>query len=158
MTSHDPTARHTTSRFESPMRIESVHLENSKRLTNPRINDVLSRLDELRGMQDGWYEGEGVAPSDEGLDWLSDAFERHYPDDAPLPYTYPNPEGGIRMEWSAENNAVILEIDIDAHAAEWLWFDRDSDDEFERTLNMDALEDWQWLASEIRSKLTTDSA
>ena len=140
------------------MTIESVQTENSKRLTNPRMNDVLARLDELRGMQDGWYEGEGVAPSLEGLDWLSDAFERRYPDDAPLPYTYPNLEGGIRMEWSAENNAVILEIDIDDHSAEWLWFDRESDDEFERTLNLDDIADWQWLASEIRRKLTADSA
>ena len=122
------------------------------------MNDVPARLDELRGMQNGWYEGEGLAPSLEGLDWLSDAFERRHPDDAPLPYTYPNLEGGIRMEWSAENNAVILEIDIDAHSAEWLWFDRESERESERTLNMDDIEDWQWLGSEIRSKLMTDSA
>ncbi len=140
------------------MRTESVHLENSKRLTNPRINDVLSRLDDLRGMQDGWYEGEGVAPSDAGLDWLSTTFERHYPDDAPMPYTYPTFEGGISMEWSVENNEAMLEINIDAHSAEWFWLDLDSDDECEKTINMDAIEDWQWLASEIRSKLTTDSA
>ena len=81
-----------------------------------------------------------------------------YPDDAPLPYTYPTPEGGISMEWSAGNNAGILEIDLDAHSAEWLWFDRDSDDECERTLNMDESADWRWLASEIRSKLTTGAA
>ena len=140
------------------MTIESVHLENSKRLTNPRMNDVPARLDELRGMQDGWYEGEGVAPSLEGLDWLSDAFERHYPDDAPLPYIYPTFEGGISMECSVENSEAMLEIDIDDHSAEWFWLDRDSDDEFERTLNLDDIADWQWLASEIRSKLTTGSA
>ena len=148
------------------MRIESVGLENSKQSTDLRTQDggrlhprdVPARLDELRTLQDGWYEGEGVAPSHEGLDWLSDAFECCYPDDAPLPYTYPTPEGGISMEWSVENSEAMLEIDIDAHSAEWHWFDRDSDDESERTLNMDESADWQWLASEIRSKLTTGSA
>lgn len=140
------------------MTIESVHLENSKRLTNPRMNDVPARLDELRGMRDGWLDGSGLAPKSAGLDWLSDAFERHYPDDMPLPYTYPTFKGGISMEWSAENNAVILEIDIDAHSAEWLWFDRESDRESERTLNMDDIADWQWLGSELRSKLTMGSA
>ena len=140
------------------MTIESVHIEDSKRLTNPRMNDVPTRLDELRGMQNGWYEGEGLAPTEAGLDWLSDAFERHYPDDMPLPYTYPTFEGGISMEWSVENNEAMLEIDIDDHSAEWFWLDRDSDDEFERTLNLDDIEDWQWLGSEIRSKLMTGSA
>ena len=52
--------------------------------------DVPARLDELRGMQDGWLEGDGKAPPHSGLDWLSGAFaKRGYPDDIPLPYTYP---------------------------------------------------------------------
>ena len=127
------------------MTIESVHTENSKRFTNPRMNDVLARLDELRGMRDGWLDGSGLAPKSAGLDWLSDAFERHYPDDAPLPYIYPTFEGGISMECSVENSEAMLEIDIDDHSAEWFWLDRDSDDEFERTLNLDDIADWQWL-------------
>lgn len=136
-----------------PLRLDSV-----QHVISPRPRDVPARLDEFRDMQDGWYESWGIAPKREGLDWLSTAFERYYPDDVPLPYTYPNPEGSVRMEWSAGNNAVILEINLDAHSAEWLWFDRDSDDEFERTLDMDESADWQWLASEIRSKLTTGNA
>ena len=148
------------------MRIESVDLENSKRDTDLRTQDggrfhrrdVPARLDDLRGMRDGWLEGGGLAPKSAGLDWLSDAFARHYPDDAPLPYTYPTFEGGISMEWSVENNEVMLEIDIDAHSAEWHWFDRESADEFERALNMDEAADWEWMASEIRRKLMTGSA
>lgn len=136
-----------------PLRLDSI-----QRVTSIRPRDVPARLDELRDMRDGWLEGGGLAPKSNELDWLSTAFERYYPDDVLLPYTYPTPEGGISMEWSVENNAVILDIDLDAHSAEWLWFDRDSDDEFERTLNMDESADWQWLVSEIRSKLMTGSA
>ena len=33
--------------------------------------DVTSQLDDLRRMKDGWYDGDGFAPSYEGLDWLA---------------------------------------------------------------------------------------
>ena len=59
---------------------------------------VPARLDELRSMQDSWLEGEGKASPHSGLDWLSDAFQSQYPDDIPLPYTYPTFEGGVQCE------------------------------------------------------------
>ena len=114
--------------------------------------DVPARLDEFRGMRDGWYEGGGFAPPHAGLDWLTDRFERYYPSDAPLPYTYPTFEGGVRMEWSYENNAVILEIDLHSHLGEWLWFDRGSDAEYEQGLDLDTNDSWYWMALEIRNK------
>ena len=117
--------------------------------------DVPARLDEFRSMQDGWLEGEGLAPSPEGLEWLSTSFESHYDDDVELPHTYPTEEGGIRMEWSVENNVLILEIDLDTRVGEWLWFDRDSEAEGERSLNLDDSGDWAWLVSEIRGKYET---
>ncbi len=111
--------------------------------------DVPARLDEFRGMNDGWLEGSGRAPGHAGLDWLSASFRRFYPGDTPLPHTYPTDEGGVRMEWSCGSDVMALEIDLDTHRGEWLWFDRDSDDEREHTLNMDASADWEWLAQEI---------
>ena len=96
-----------------------------------------------------------MAPSPEGLEWLSTSFESHYDDDVELPHTYPTEEGGIRMEWSVENNVLILEIDLDTRVGEWLWFDRDSEAEGERSLNLDDSGDWAWLVSEIRGKYET---
>ena len=114
--------------------------------------DVPARLDEFREMSDGWLEGYGVAPSRKGLDWLSAAFDAHYSSDTPLPYTYPTEEGGIRMEWSMGKHAMILEIDLDDRAGEWLWFDRNSDADCERRLDLDSIADWNWLSAEIASK------
>ena len=116
------------------------------------LPSVPEQLDGLRSIEDGWYEGEGFAPPHAGLDWLLASFERYYPDDASLPHVYPTFEGGVRMEWSYLNNAIILEIDLSSHCGEWLWFDRNSDAEQERELDLNYDSAWAWLVAEIRSK------
>ena len=125
--------------------------------------DVPARLDEFRDMKDSgadgmqhpsdWGSGYGKAPSHEGLDWLADKFLGEYPDDLPLPHTYPTPEGGIQMEWDVGNDAVIFEIDLDSRSAYWLWFDKGSDEDDERRLNLNDIGTWAWLATEIRGRL-----
>jgi hypothetical protein len=65
--------------------------------------DVPSRIDELRGLEAGWLDGYGKAPSQEGLNWFSNAFENRYPDDLALPYIYPT-------EWQKETETLFLPI------------------------------------------------
>ena len=114
--------------------------------------DVPARLDEFREMKDGWLDGDGKAPEHKGLDWLSRSFERHYPDDLPLPYTYPTPEGGVQMEWPLGRQSVIFEIDLAAHQGDWFQFDKQSDDDDEDSqfLHLDDSNSWAWLTNEIR--------
>lgn len=131
-------------------------LESVESITSLHPLDVPARLDEFRDMKDGWLEGEGIAPSHKGLDWLADTFADHFPDNVSLPHTYPTFEGGIRMEWSHGKNAMILEIDLNTHKAQWLWFDRDSDNDHERVLDMDNHQHWKWLVSEIQEKSTAE--
>lgn len=119
--------------------------------------DVPARLDELRAMRDGWLEGTGKAPSQAGLDWLSSRFQHHYPDDLPLPHTFPEPEGGIEMEWSLGSYSVILEINLDTHSGAWLGFAEQTNNEDERELDLNDNGDWEWLISEIRRVVEIDS-
>ena len=56
--------------------------------------DISAQLDELRLMKNGWLEGEGLAPSHEGLDWLSRVFDDHYPENLPLPVPVSDRRGG----------------------------------------------------------------
>ena len=112
--------------------------------------DVPARLDEFRKMRNGWLEGGGRAPDHAGLDWLSDSFERHYPDDSPLPHTYPTPEGGVEMEWSFGSQSVILEIDLEKRLGDWLGFDKESDEEDSYKLVMSDNTGWKRIAAEIR--------
>ena len=34
-------------------------------------SDISSQIDDLRLLKDGWLEGQGKGPSQEGLDWLA---------------------------------------------------------------------------------------
>ncbi len=120
----------------------------------PHPLDVAARLDELRAMQDGWLDGDGIAPPHDGLDWLAGTFSRCYSGTVPLPRIYPTEEGGVRMEWDHNANVIILEIDLSARAGDWLWFDRNSDSYQERRLDLDDIANWQWMASEIGDKIS----
>lgn len=112
--------------------------------------DVPARLDEFRLLKNGWLEGQGEAPDQAGLDWLSSAFERHYPDDVPLPFTYPTPKGNIQFEWSVGANESSVTIDLQSHAAEWHCFNTSTETESSRTLNLDQAPDWGQLINDIR--------
>lgn len=132
-------------------------------LENPGVRhplDVPAQLNEFRELQDGWADGMqvasnwgngyGKAPDHAGLDWLSDTFERHYPDDVPLPYAYPTPEGGVQIEWSLGPYEADVEINLEARTGEWHCFDLDTDDSDMRDLRLSDPADWNWLAEEIR--------
>ena len=112
--------------------------------------DISAQLDELRLMQNGWLEGEGLAPSHEGLDWLSRVFDDHYPENLPLPYLYPTEEGGVQAEWSLGPKEVSLEIELSSHSGEWHVLDMETNAVSERTLNIKDAGDWKWLVEQIR--------
>ncbi|MYA05534.1 MAG: hypothetical protein F4Y37_13145 [Caldilineaceae bacterium SB0664_bin_22] len=126
-------------------------LESIEQITPLDPLDVPARLDELRSMQDGWLDDSGKAPSMVGLDWLSRSFEHQFPDDLPLPYTFPMPEGGIEMEWSLEPHSIILEIDLETHKGSWLRFAGQTNGEDERELDLNDNSAWDWLVAEIRN-------
>lgn len=111
--------------------------------------DVSARLDELRGLRDGWLEGKGKAPGDEGLNWFAASFDRRFPDGLPLPRVYPTAEGGLQLEWTLGSKEISLEVDLATHRGEWHSLDLASDTEDSRTLNLDEAGDWAWLVTEI---------
>ena len=117
--------------------------------------DIPAQLDDFRHMKDGWLEGEGIAPSHSGLDWLADRFTKHYQPDLPLPYIYPTPEGNVEAEWEIGTQSVIFEIDIENHTGHWLQCDDATDEESERNLKLDDDEDWAWAVSAIRRMAET---
>ena len=122
--------------------------------------NITRQLDDLRDLEDGWADGMqyigdwgngfGKAPSHEGLRWLAKQFERFYPQDAPRPYIYPTPEGGISAEWPLGNVASSLEVDIDAHSAEWFRVDLESSSSDDRVVNLDDSADWRWVVEQLR--------
>ncbi len=112
--------------------------------------DVPARLDELRLLKDGWLEGGGSAPTSAGIDWLSDKFTRDYPENLPLPFVYPTPEGGIRLEWSIDSHDISLEIDLKRHVAALHVLNLNSDEEHEEELRLDEPAEWARLIQQIQ--------
>ena len=128
-------------------------LESVERVTILHPLDFHACLDEFRNMQDGWLEGDGKAPPHSGLDWLSEAFRRGYPDDIPLPYTVPTFDGGVHCEWAIGQFRFEIEIDLDSRKAEWLWYDKKTnifEDYEDKILNLDDPGAWAWMANRIR--------
>ncbi|MHB8788313.1 MAG: hypothetical protein ACYDBT_00380 [Desulfobulbaceae bacterium] len=132
-------------------------LESIEHISLLDLLDVSARLDELRSLRDGWLDGKGLAPNSNGLDWLSASFDRHYPDELPLPYIYPTAEGGIQAEWSLGSNEISIEVDLATHQGEWHWLDLLTDATDSRELNLDNDDTWLWFVSEIR-RLTGGAA
>ena len=131
-------------------------LESVERVTVLHPLDFHACLDEFRNMQDGWLEGDGKAPPHSGLDWLSEAFRRGYPDDIPLPYTVPTFEGGVQCEWAIGQFRFEIEIDLDSRKAEWLWYDKKTnifEDYEDKILNLDDPGEWAWMANRIRETM-----
>ena len=116
--------------------------------------DVGVQIDELRLLKDGWLDGEGLAPPAEGLDWLYGVFERHLPDEAPLPHLYPTEAGGVQAEWTLGPNEVTFDVDLATHAGEWHVLNIEADDSREHTLNCDNDDDWMWLVAQIKAMMS----
>lgn len=115
--------------------------------------DILVQIDDLRLLNDGWLEGQGKAPSKEGLDWLSQAFDNYYPSDLPLPYLYPTEPGGVQAEWSLGRNEITLEIDLAEHSG--YFHALQMEDDTEETRRLDLGSETQWI--ELKALITNMS-
>ncbi len=109
------------------------------------------QLDQLRLLKDGWLEGDGLSPPRSGLDWLQDAFDRHFPDEAPLPHLYPTEAGGVQAEWAIGSIEVSLDLNLGTHSGEWHALGTETGEVEERILNGDDSSDWKWLSSRIEA-------
>ena len=113
--------------------------------------DVSAQLDDLRRLKDGWLDGHGTAPASGGLDWLDRAFNRHYPDDLPLPHLYPTAPGGVQAEWTLGPNEITLEVDLDRRSGYFHVLHVEDDADEERNIELGDESGWRELAGLISS-------
>ncbi|HAT48844.1 MAG: hypothetical protein HQL07_03800 [Nitrospirae bacterium] len=135
-------------RYNRSNRLKSIDEVEHVSILDPL--DVATQLDEFRSLKNGWLDGKGRAPSQEGLDWFSGQFEGNYPEVLPLPYIYPTAEGGVQAEWPLNGNEASLEVDFETHRGEWYCLNMSTDAEDDNTLNLNDAESWRWLATRIR--------
>lgn len=146
---------HGVARFNRYNRLQSIESVEHVSLLDP--NDIAARLDEFRSLKPGWFDGEGLSPVPEGLDWLNRAFEAHYPDDLPLPYLYPTVEGNVRAEWSLPPYEVSLDILIVDRGGVWHSLNLDDDREMVKDLDLEDRADWDWLSKNLRELMAEEA-
>ena len=135
------------------MRPNDVFL--TPRLTGGRFEhhyiplDIKAQVEELKALKNGWLDGRGLAPDQDGIEWVAAAFSRNLPDCISYPYLYPTAEGGLLAEWSIDQRAISLEVDLKHHTGAWHELEMDSDHVVERNLNLENEEDWQWIAEQF---------
>ncbi len=136
-------------RVDRSQRLQGLESVSHIVILDPR--DVPARLDELRMLKDGWLDGRGLAPSARGLDRLSQAFDKHFPDEVVLPLLFPTAEGGILAEWGVKPFDISLEIDLDRFAGDWHSLNLETNSEDTRELDLNQPESWQWIAEQLRA-------
>lgn len=110
-----------------------------------RPKTMLERLLEIKALDAGWLDGEGIAPDPDGIDWFIDTFQ----DGIPIPYIYPIPDGGIQLEWSQTPAEITLEIGLKNHRGEWHSLNLETDEEESKTLDLDDDDSWEWIRGRL---------
>lgn len=113
--------------------------------------DFADRIEWLRGIKDGWYNGDSLGIDSAGLDWFTNVWQHQIviwnslkEDEAHrwIPYMYPTPEGHISVEWS-----IGMEMIVDLKAQTGLlWFDDDKED---ITLDLNKMESWSIIIGNL---------
>ncbi len=71
---------------------------------------VLTRLNALRVLRDGWFHGGGAAPGGDFIDWMRDSFAAEYPAGLRACEIVPIVEGGLRLNWFGPGGALAADV------------------------------------------------
>jgi len=141
---------HATGRFDRDRKLKTI--ESVERIAVVDALDVRLRIEELKLLRPGWLDGTGrVSPKAE-LDQFALLFEANYPEDLQLPYLFPMPNGHLSAEWRLSDWSPSMEIDPVTRRGEWHALNLESNLEEERELDFTNIEDWVWVADQVRSK------
>ncbi len=112
--------------------------------------DVEVRIEELKLLKRGWFDGRGEALDSAKLDWLADAFRNYFADDAKLPYLFPTPEGNLLAEWSLGENSVSVEIDLSTRIADWHVLNLTTNHEEAKQIDLTKSDGWELISNPIK--------
>ena len=122
--------------------------------------NISNQISDLRKLETGWYEGYGVKPKLNGLNWLEKVMVQWFPGDIPQPHLYPTVLGDISAEWSIGNKEVSLAVNLETHEGIWhVIFIGGGESELQ-TFNCNQKDNWDWMAGRIKEMMqeTQDEA
>ena len=114
-----------------------------------QMNALVSELDELQALDDGWYDTDGVAGAAPhasailGARRLIAAFP-HY--GLPYPHVFPAVDGGVSMEWTLGNVEASIRFEDSSDTATVASWDASTDEHrYEEGVNVDCAFVRDWL-------------
>lgn len=134
---------------DQPVRVaETHHVE----MLDP--NDVAARCEELTQLKDGWLDGEGKAPSKEGLQSFLAAWNGADTVALPLPHIYPTPEGGVQMEWTQGDWEISAEVELETLRTELLAVNVTTRASHDKEVALNTAEGWPALMAFVTTTST----
>ena len=115
--------------------------------------DVGVRLNEIAELRDGWFNGEGIRPDKNALQWFADTFENSYEIELPLPLLFPTLEGGIQAEWSNANVDISLKINFQNKIGHFHSLDLATGIDTEHEISLSDNEGWKSLNTILNTLL-----
>lgn len=117
---------------------------------------IATRMDELAQIQDGWFEGRGVALDVDKLAIVADRLVADYPEKAKLPTVVPTQDGNLLLEWTADGSPS-LDVRLDNLQASFHAFGPNGND-IERDFDLASTTDWQSLFVFLSDNIRPDAA
>ena len=111
---------------------------------------LVSAIDDLADLKDGWLEGRGVAPDRSRLEFLSDRLVEVFPPGIDYPAVVPTEEGNVCLEWIMPAARVELEVNFAENHLELYATNIDAETFVEDTFS---IEDWQGAFGKITELL-----
>lgn len=112
---------------------------------------IINRIEHLKDIKDGLYDGGGKSLSKDGLDWVLKCLDTYYltDRDLPFPYMYPTPEGNLLIEFTENGYDISLEINLEDHQGQLHTLN--GDESFSTSLNLNFMEAWKWFVFYIKT-------
>ena len=108
-------------------------------------HDLAIRFDEIAQYQNGWYDGQGVAPDVNILKTVAYEITESYPDYLVLPNITLTQEGTLLFEWNIEGEPSV-DINLSDHIAFYHSFNTNGED-IEKNFSLVNKEDYQLMYS-----------
>ena len=117
----------------------------------PSLLDIYVQIEDIRQLEDGWLDGDGMAFSKQGLDWVAEKLDDYFSDI--IPHLYPTPQGEVRAEWSLGKLEISLDIDIEKQSGYWHTLDISSGIDTEENLDLSNIDDWEWILDTLLTEM-----
>lgn len=73
---------------------------------------LVSKIDALASLADGWLEGNGIAPTSDNLNWFTNEVANNFPESLEYPSVAPSEEGHVILEWIRPKARIELEVNF----------------------------------------------